>query len=288
MYKIDAHCHPNVEGFDVVKMLDNMDALGIGKACLLTVEGPMDEHLPNATAPDPSYPVPFASCLSAKEKAPERFILGYAPDPRVPTSLQKLKNAVENYGVQVCGEVKFRMMYDNPDAVDIFRYCGEVGLPVVLHMDYAYARKPKPEAYHQRHWFGGDIDTLERILQLCPKTNFLGHAPGFWACISNSEEWKTVVTPKGPVVRGGRVERLLEKYSNLYCDCSAGSGLNALSRDPEYTRSLMLKYPDRFLYGRDCFDDALAQWIRELDLPQDILERFYYQNFEALLPTKQC
>lgn len=287
MYKIDAHNHPDF-GLDFEKQIANMDELGISKACLLSIEGPWDEHGPSSACPiSNEYVLPLERCLYYRDRAPERFIIGYAPDPRESESLFKLKNAINTYGVQVYGEAKFRMMYDNPDAIEIFQFCGENGLPVILHFDYAFVRKPNMAAYRRRSWFGGDIDTLERLLQLCPDTKFLGHAPGFWGCISDSEEWKSVVYPDGPVVRGGKVEQLLEKYDNLYCDCSGDSGRIAISRDPEYTKLLMTKFPNRFIYARDGFDNKLAEFVDTLDLPEDILEGFYHKNFEALLPYKK-
>ena len=74
--------------------------------------------------------VPFERALPYVEKYPERFVLGFAPDPRRPDALDRLKYAVKAFGVRVCGEVKFRMMLDNFDATTLFRWCGENGLPL--------------------------------------------------------------------------------------------------------------------------------------------------------------
>jgi len=291
--KIDAHNHADWHGHDFDRFIANMDKFGIDKTWILSWEAPIDEYDPNSgwAFPTPmsasealgiagSGPVPFALGLAYKQKAPDRFILGYAPDPRRPDAIMRLKSAVLNYGVQVCGEVKLRMMYDNPDAIDMFRWCGENGLPVTLHFDYPYSTGrmfPRPN-----WWYGGDIDTLERMLRLCPETNFLGHAPGFWAHISNDEEWRTSSYPKAPVIPGGRVEELLDKYPNLYCDCSAGSCHNALTRDIEYTKKLILAHPDRFLYARDYFDNEHQKMFDSMGLPQNVLEMIYHENAERL------
>ena len=144
--------------------------------------------------------------------------------------------------MQVCGEIKLRMMYDNPDAVRFFRFCGENHLPVTLHFDNDSATQTGASYPRPSWWYGGDIDTLERLLKLCPETNFLGHAPGFWCHISNDELGKTIAYPTGPVIPGGKIERLLESCPNLYCDMSAGSCHTALSRDLDYTRSLILAH----------------------------------------------
>lgn len=289
---IDAHNHADWHGRNLEAFLANMDEFGIDKTWILSWECPEDEYSPiyhallGSRAVDPGangYPIPFVRCLDYKTRAPERFILGYAPDPRRTDAIASLKAAVSIYGVQVCGEVKLRMLYDNPDAIDMFRFCGDAGLPVTLHFDYAAAQK-NPSGYPRPNWwYGGSIDTLEHMLQLCPKTNFLGHAPGFWGHISNDDLAYTNAYPKGPVIPGGKIEYLLEKYPNLYCDISAGSGCMALSRDPDYTYKLMNRFPDRFVYARDYFDNIHQELIEKLNLPQDVKELVYHGNAERLV-----
>lgn len=288
MFKIDVHNHPDFLGKNFDSFIKDMDEKGISKTCLLSWENPWDENPAEvldvlATTTDDKALVPFERCVAYYEKMPERFILGYAPDPREIGAISKMKSAIDTYGVKICGEVKFRMMYDNPDAIDLFRYCGERGLPVDLHIDNAEAHLAENGAPRRHYWYGGDIYTLERLLELCPETNFLGHAPGFWGCISNDDEWKTVAYPEGPVIRGGMVERLLEKHKNLYCDCSAGSGVRALGRDREYTKELINTYSDRFIFGRDNFTNDLSEFIDNLGLSQDVLEKFYHKNLERLI-----
>ena len=283
MIKIDAHNHPDFCGFDAERHIRNMDQNGIAKTWLLSWETPENEYRPESrsclVAPGEAGPVPFSRCVDYKNYAPDRFILGYAPNPCDPDAITKMKMAIDTFRVQVCGEVKLRITYDNPDAVDLFRFCGEHGLPVTLHFDYPY-RRPGARTW----WYGGTIDNFENLLKQCPETNFLGHAPGFWCHISNDNLGETTSYPKAPVIPGGRIEKMLEKYENLYLDCSAGSCLNALQRDPEYTKKLMLAHPDRFVYARDDFDNHLAEFVDTLGMPEDFLEKFYHENAERLLP----
>ncbi len=283
MIKIDAHNHPDFSGFDAERHVRNMDELGIAKTWLLALEAPPDDYRPVSNsclvAPGQQGPIPLSRCLEYWRYAPDRFILGYCPDPRLPDAITRMKMAIDTFRVQVCGEVKHRITYDNPDAVDLFRFCGERGVPVVLHFDLAY-RRPGTRTW----WYGGNIDNFENLLRQCPETNFLGHAPGFWCHISNDNLGETTSYPKAPVIPGGRIEKMLEKYENLYLDCSAGSCLNALQRDPEYTKKLMLQYPDRFLFGRDDFDNNLVEFMDTLGMPEDFLEKFYHENAERLLP----
>lgn len=289
---IDAHNHADWCGHDFDAFIANMDQYHIDKTWILSWEAPYGDYSPYYDGTTTggvfsrginSVPVSFEQCLAYKRKAPERFILGYAPDPRRFDAVASLKSAMDVFGVQVCGEVKFRMMYNNPDALNMFEFCGDAGLPVTLHYDYPKAQK-NANGHPRKHWWhGGGIETLEQMLQECPKTNFLGHAPGFWAHISNDGQAQTVAYPDGPVIPGGKIEELLTKYPNLYCDISAGSGKKALSRDLDYTDRLINRFPDRFVYARDYFDNIHQELIEELNLPQDVKELIYHGNAERLV-----
>jgi predicted TIM-barrel fold metal-dependent hydrolase len=283
---IDVHNHPDWHGHDLNRYLDNMKRYNIDKTWLLSWECPIDEYSPEYTncIPDtgPNGPVPFARCLSYVERAPDKFILGYAPDPRKPEAIDQLQAAVSIYGVRVYGELKLRMMYDNPDAIRMFRFCGEKGLPVVVHIDYEFdtgSRYPR-----LNWWYGGGIDAFERAIKACPYTVFIGHAPGFWAHISGDNQYNKVSYPKGKIVPGGKLIKMLEAYPRLYCDISAGSGWNALSRDPEFAREFLVEYQDRILYGRDYFDNIHQEFLNSLGLPAEVLEKIYYKNALKLVP----
>ncbi|MDD3925451.1 MAG: amidohydrolase family protein [bacterium] len=282
---IDVHNHPDWQGHNLEKFLANMDNYRIDKTWLLSWETPVDEYDPgcNHSIPQPGEggPIPFARCLSYKERAPERFILGYAPDPRRPEAIDKLAAAVETYGVQVCGELKLRMTYDNPDALRMFRFCGEKGLPVTVHIDYEFdngVKYPRPN-----YWYGGGIEALERALQACPETIFLGHAPGFWAHISGDDQYDKDPYPGGEIVPGGKIIEMLRLYPNLYCDISAGSGCSALKRDSEFAVGFLLEFQDRVLYARDNFKNAHQEVLNSLNLPPDVIDKIYSGNAVRLI-----
>ncbi|MCK5804593.1 MAG: amidohydrolase family protein, partial [Lentisphaeria bacterium] len=57
--------------------------------------------------------------------------------------------------------------------------------------------------------------------------------------------------PKTPISREGRIPRLMRQYPNLHGDLSAGSGCNALTRDPEYGPQFLEEFQDRLLFGTD-------------------------------------
>ena len=286
---IDAHNHPDWHGHDFDKFLANMDMYGIEKTWLLNWECEKHEYsshyhqvIPADVLSSPGGPIPFSRCLAYKERAPERFVLGYCPDPRSPEACSKLLAAYNIYGARVCGELKCRMMYDNPDALRLFRLAGELGMPVIFHLEY----DRQPTCQDRRgEWWGGTIDTLERMLAACPKTIFLGHAPGFWIHISDDELWRTCTYPpdNAPVKGIGRIVELLRRYPNLYCDISAGSGYRALQRDPIFAAKFLNEFQDRVLFARDFFDDEHRPFLNSLGLPQEVLEQIFCKNAERLI-----
>lgn len=287
---IDAHNHPDWHKHNLDRFLDNMAANSIDVTWLLSWECPKDEYdcsylhaLPPGA--ESESPIPFSRCISYAERAPGKFVLGYAPDPRRPEAIDLLDAAVSIYGVRVCGEVKLRMMYDNPDALRMYRWCGEKGLPVTVHLDYEFdsGRKyPRPN-----YWYGGGIEALERAVQRCPETIFLGHAPGFWAHISGDDQFDKEAYPKGPIEPGGKLIQMMRDYPNLYCDLSAGSARIALERDREFARDFLLEFQTRCLYARDYFDSAHRELLNSLDLPADVLDMIYSGNALRLVPLDE-
>jgi predicted TIM-barrel fold metal-dependent hydrolase len=283
---IDAHNHPDWHGHDLRRFLANMDAQGIDVTWLLSWECPPDEYdpqyIPVISDIGESGPVPFARCLSYVERCPDRFVLGFCPDPRRPDAIDRLKAMKEIYGVRVCGELKVRMTYDNPDALRVFRWCGTAGLPVTIHLDYPFPTGhdyPRPD-----WWYGGGIAALERAVAACPDTIFIGHAPGFWAHISGDDQYAKEPYPKGPLVPGGEVARMLRAYPNLHADISAGSGWNALNRDHDFTKEFLGEFQDRILFGRDYFDSRHRELLDSLDIPVAVKEKIYSGNALRLVP----
>lgn len=284
---IDAHNHPDWHGHDLGRYLENMARYNISKTWLLSWESPPGEYDPtynHVSIVTNGYPIPFTRCLSYKERAADKFVLCYGPDPRRPDAIDQLQAAIEIHGVKVYGELKLRMMYDNPDALRLFRFCGEKGLPVTVHLDYEFdtgQKYPRPN-----WWYGGGIDPFERAIRACPETIFIGHAPGFWAHISADDQYDKAPYPTGKVVPGGKVPQMLRQYPNLYADLSAGSALTALSRDAAHAKDFLLEFQDRLLYGRDNFDNRLQEFLNSLELPDPVLAKIYAGNALKLVPEE--
>ncbi|MBX3010883.1 MAG: amidohydrolase family protein, partial [Caldilineaceae bacterium] len=168
--------------------------------------------------------------------------------------------------------------------VELFRCAGRLQCPVVLHLDVPYLPDAQGKPVYQPVWYGGGAEPLERTLQACPDTIFIGHAPGFWRFLSGDEATERAVYPQGPIQPGGRLLTLLDQYPNLWADLSAGSGLGALQRDPAFARDFLIRYADRLLFGRDNNGNNLQTFLTSLALPGEVAAKIGYQNAQRLVP----
>ena len=293
---IDCHSHANWHGHDVDALVANMDEHGIEKAWVLTWEmAEQDWHSvtyyhesldPRATGSG----LTLEKGVEALKKYPDRFIGGWAPDPRDMHARARLKAAVDLHGIKVYGELKCRMRFDSIDAISMYRYCAELGLPVLFHLEGpAYRLEEQCENFKNWvEWYGGGISVVDNMCRLCPDTIFIGHGPGFWREISgdaNAPE-STKGYPDGPVMPNGQVPELMRKYNNLYADISADSGRCALGRDMEQAKKFVDEFQDRILFGRDQFDGRHIEVLDRLELNEEILEKVLYKTAERLLGEK--
>jgi len=282
---IDVHNHPLWYGYSPERLVKNMEENSIDKTWLLSWECPADEYDPTLLSSfpgAPTGPIPLSAALPFLEKYPDKFLLGYAPDPRRPDAIDRLSFAISLYGVRVYGELKLRMMLDNPDALQMYRFCAEKGLPVLVHIDYELptgVRYPRPN-----WWYGGGIEAFERAVKASPETIFIGHGPGFWAHISGDDQFAKLYYPEGKVQEKGKLPEMLRKYPNLSCDLSGYSGYNALNRDPDFGRDFLLEFQERLLFGRDYFDDRLYKLLLSFSLPEEVLLKILSQNALRLVP----
>jgi predicted TIM-barrel fold metal-dependent hydrolase len=283
---IDIHNHPRWLGHNGARMIENMDAAGIDQTWLLSWEAPegeLDPYYYSVLNPN-SVAIPFCDVVELVERYPGRFIPGTTADPRDPHALERLKAAVDIHRVRIFGEFKRRLRYDDPDVIRIFHYCGELGLPVIFHLDVTFPRHGAPSSW--QWWYGGGLENMEAPLRLCPKTQFLGHAPGFWREISADADQEPLVYPKDkPILGRGQILKFLDKYPNLNCDLSGGSGQIALSRDLEFTRKFLIEYQDRMFFGRDQFDSNLYDLLISLGLPPTVLAKILSGNALRLVPV---
>ncbi len=163
------------------------------------------------------------------------------PDANLSMFLEYFKSC----GAKGVGEVTANMYFDDPYMENLFYHCEKCQLPLLFHMgrlgggDYGIVDD-----------FG--FPRLEKALQKYPGLLFIGHSQKWWAEISGDcTEAQRAGYPKGKVVPGGRTVELLRKYPNMHGDLSAGSGENAVMRDPEFGYKFLEEFQDKLYFGID-------------------------------------
>lgn len=252
-------------------MLEWMDNHNVEKACVLPLVSPESWF----------YPISVDYVLEHTKNHRDRLIPFCAIDPRT-INLGGQKGIVDllkrfvDAGAKGFGEHKWGGPIDDPRNMTLFKACGEVGLPVLFHLD------------NNRNTDKPGLPGLEKVLKTFPETTFIGHANGWWASISGDATQANLGQyPKTPVKPGGAIDRLMEKYPNIYGDLSAGSGANALSRDMEHARKFVIRRADRLLFGSDYLHKAqkIPQFsiLNQLKLPREVQQKVYAGNLKRIL-----
>jgi predicted TIM-barrel fold metal-dependent hydrolase len=290
---IDSHNHPHYHGLDASGVIAEMDEFGIDVCWLLTWYLPPAEHVPRSdftynpanARPDGTHAGIILDDISrSRDRYPDRFVAGYCPCPTEGNAAARLEAAATQHGIRVCGEWSYRTVLDDPRSIELFRTAGDLGMPIVLHIDTPYLPDESGNRVYQDVWYGGEIECLERALAACPKATFVGHAPGFWRHISGDEGSDPKTYPDGPIAPNGKLFDLFESYPNLWADLSAGSGLTAMQRDTDHAIEFISRYQDRLLYGRDSPRNDLQEFLATLKLSEEIQTKIYSENALKLVP----
>ncbi|MCA9177435.1 MAG: amidohydrolase [Planctomycetales bacterium] len=195
---------------------------------------------------------------------------------------------------------------DDPKLDPIWRLCGELKRPVMIHTSDPAAFFTPLDRFNERWhelndhpgWlFHGDkfpsreelLAQRNRVIERHPGTTFIGAHFG-----NNPEDLETV-------------GQWLDKYPNFHVDIDAR--ISELGRQPYSCRRFFLKYRDRILFGTDTTPkaDAYRLYYRFLEtddeyfdtaeshhrqgfwmiygifLPDEVLEQIYYRNAVKLL-----
>ncbi len=285
---IDVHGHigrisPDRREFvDVTNLIAKMDAWDIDVTCIL----PLSEH------PEGAYlECDTEDIIAACARYPGRLIPFCLIDPRYGNRADMdFTHLLEEYTARGCkgiGEFLPKMDFDDPRCINLYQQAGRFGLPVLFDM------MDCPHSYGLRDEFG--LPRLERALQLCPETVFIGHGPTFWAEISGEvPSDNRAGYPTGPIAPGGAVSRLMRQYGNMWADISAWSGHNALTRDPAFGIEFLDEFQDKLMFGTDSplRSDVERVWLtvglmRDLrenrKLPEETLEKIESRNAMRLL-----
>ncbi len=285
---IDIHGHigrvsPDRREFiDAANLIAKMDAWGIDKTCILA----LSEH------PEGAYlECDTEDVITACARYPDRLIPFCLIDPRYgnhpDTDFSPLLAEYKARGCKGLGELLPKLDFDDPRCLNLYRQAGAAGLPVLFDM------MDGPYSYGLCDDYG--LPKLEHALKTCPDTVFIGHGPTFWAEISaDVPPDRRAGYPPGPVKSGGAVPRLLRQYPNLWADISAGSGHNALVRDPAFGLAFLDEFQDKLMFGTDsCVrSDVNGIWrtvalLRQIETDQSLasgaLEKLKWRNCARLL-----
>lgn len=244
--KIDVHAHldifpqyaprPMIGAEDLLKIYDE---LNIEKGIILPIISP-EATCNNLTSESAKF---------AASQNPDRLDWFCNVDPRAvnntPTApLDRILSHYKNLGAKGVGEISAELYADDPYYDNLFGHCEELDMPVIFHISRSI------------NGYFGMVDDLhlprlEKMIKKHPKLKFIGHSQCFWSEISaDVTEENRGGYPTGKII-DGRIAELMRNYDNIYCETSAGSGANALMRDPEYTAKFFEEFSDRIMYGCD-------------------------------------
>ncbi|MEW6355705.1 MAG: amidohydrolase family protein [Planctomycetota bacterium] len=228
--------------------------------------------------------------LAVTEKYPDFFIPFMNIDPRQqcnsPTyDLGYLMRYYKDHGCKGLGEVCANIPVDDPRMDNLFKHAEACDLPVTFHM-----------ASKEGGMYGMidhlHLPLLEGALKKFPKLRFLGHSPVFWSEISgDATEQNRSGYSKGKVTEGGALVRMMREYPMLCGDLSAGSGCNAVSRDPDFGYAFMTEFQDQLYFGLDICDprnktpliDFLNEAVEGGHISREVYEKIGWKNAEKLL-----
>jgi predicted TIM-barrel fold metal-dependent hydrolase len=272
---IDIHQHVNYAGRPDNVLLAHQEAMGVAMTILLPAGRPLKSaatHNGETNGLQAHCAGNGACCRFARaHHANYRFGANEVPD------LDDAAKEIEKYlklGGVVIAEQKFGVECDSPPMQRIYELAADHQVPILMHWQY--------------QMFNYGFDRFGRMLERYPRTTFIGHAQTWWANIDKNHVDQSILYPTGKVTAGGLTDRYLSEYPNIYGDLSAGSGLNAMTRDEEFARGFIERHQDKLMYGSDCDDwmgtglacqgaQTLAT-LRRLAPTKAIERKLLYQN----------
>jgi predicted TIM-barrel fold metal-dependent hydrolase len=242
---IDIHQHTDYAGRKHEDLIKHQRTMGVTRTILLPAGTPSfgaSTHFGKSNGLQVNS-TGNEVCMKMALDYPGEFFFGANEVP----DLEDADKEIEKYlkkGAKAIGELKFGVKADSAPMHRIYKLAETYDVPVLLHWQY------------DMYTYG--YEDFHKILERYPKVNFIGHAQSWWANIDKNHKDQSVLYPKGKVTAGGLTDRLLRDYPNMFADMSAGSGLNALTRDEDHAKNFLIRHQDKLLYGSDCNDSSGA------------------------------
>lgn len=256
---IDTHTHIHYDGripgdrvgITADQLVDTMNRNGIDRSVVLPIESP--EVVTSICTTE--------MVIEAALTYPERLVPLIQVDPRMPRADRVIRYFATNYSLtRGFGELVDGLAMDDEKRQLIYATCSDLGLPLIFY----------GSSYSSFDDVG--LPRLESMLQKYPDLIFIGHGPRWWNAISADDDGSCQY-PDTPVIEGGAADRLLQKHDNMYADISAGSGFNAMTRDPEFTQGFIERNWRKIMFATDYLyvgqELGQIQWIRETPMADE-------------------
>ncbi len=268
---IDIHQHTHYWGRSDADLVRHQRALGVTKTVLLPAGSKFGLEA-ECYGND--------SVVALAKQYPNEFVF-FANEV---ADLPEARAVIEKYlkaGAIGIGEQKFFVDCDSKHVELIAALAKDYNVPVLLHFQHGK--------------YNTGYERFHRVLEKFPRVNFIGHAQTFWGNIDRNHD-QTVLYPKGKLTAGGLTDRWLGDYANFYGDLSAGSGLNALQRDEEFTKEFFRRHQNKLMYGSDCQDETTKdtrcsgikclETVKRLSSTKKIERKILYENARRVLKIK--
>jgi predicted TIM-barrel fold metal-dependent hydrolase len=238
---IDIHQHLGYSGRPDDVLLKHQRAMGVTQTILLPAGRNADTASTHGGVANglQARCLGNQACCHFTHAHREEYFYGANEVPDLEDAVVELERYLE-LGAALIAEQKFGVDCDSARMQRIYEVAAEYRVPVLMHWQFGM--------------YNYGFDRFYRMLEKHPRTVFIGHAQTWWANIDKKLSDPSALYPKGSVTPGGLTDRYLTNYPNLYGDLSAGSGLNALTRDEDFARDFLQRHQDRLLYGSDCSD----------------------------------
>jgi predicted TIM-barrel fold metal-dependent hydrolase len=266
---VDIHQHTHYSGRSDETLIAHQRAMGVTRSVLLPAGSKLGLDA-NCYGND--------SVLELARRYPAELVFFANEVPDLPEARPVLETYL-NLGACGIGEQKFHVDCDSRAIHLVAQIARHYSVPVLLHF--------------QHNVYNTNFLRFHTVLAKYPQVNFIGHAQTWWGNIDRNHV-QEVLYPKGRVTPGGYTDQLLSDYPNMYGDLSAGSGLNALTRDEEHAGGFLLRHRGKLLYGSDCDDrigsgekcsgsQCLAE-LRRLVSDGGVLKDILVSNAKRVIP----
>ncbi|WP_282135434.1 amidohydrolase family protein [Seonamhaeicola maritimus] len=304
---IDVHGHQRrMATQDLSPVIAAMDTLNMG--IMVNLSGRSGENLKKAVE-------------NAETNYPNRFVVfanvdfnGVGGDGWIEKTVNQLKEDVKNgaRGLKVYKSLGMhnkdsdgnRLAIDDRRLDPIWKTCGELGIPVLIH-----AADPRP--------FWEEFDgNNERWLELKthPRRKRGPDNPAPWEQIIGEQHNMFKNHPNTTFINAhmgwygnnlAKLGELLDEIPNMNVGIAAV--IAELGRQPRFAKAFFIKYQDRILFGKDSWkpeefptyfrvlesDDEYFPYHKKyhafwpmygMDLPDEVLKKVYYKNALRIVP----